>query len=79
MLSPNHGARKQDTIGAQIWITDYGLWVTDYNTEYRIIIIIIIIIIIVIIVITVIFVVGRNLPRLEPREGSLRFIGMFHG
>ena len=75
MLSPNHGARKQDTIGAQIWITDYGLLVTDYNTEYRIIIIIII----VIIVITVIFVVGRNLPRLEPREGSLRFIGMFHG
>ena len=75
MLSPNHGARKQDTIGAQIWITDYGLWVTDYNTEYRIIIIIII----VIIVITVIFVVGRNLPRLEPREGSLRLIGMFHG
>ena len=75
MLSPNHGARKQDTIGAQIWITDYGLWVTDYNTEYRVIIIIII----VIIVITVIFVVGRNLPRLEPREGSLRFIGMFHG
>ena len=74
MISPNHGARKQHTIGAQIWITDYGLWVTDYNTEYRVIIIII-----VIIIITVIFIVGRNLPRLEPREGSLRFIGMFHG
>ena len=39
----------------------------------------IIIIIIIIIIITVIIIVGRNLPRLEPRGGSLRFIGMFQG